>query len=470
MHPFPPTASPSAQPPPGALRVLIWRVFVWTVSCGLLCVPAAPAADLRITVDSSSRQFTVRGQSVGHVQDASTLSPDFILLDPALLAVTCEKVRHALAIELGWKPAWQGHIFIELHPAGGPLKGVVTQPVRTARGWEYRMDMPDETSPLRLVQALVEVLLMEYSDRSAKERHGEFPPWLVPGLVAAVQAGSPAGLVLAPNRLISSTNILKNPFESVRPHLGRQALLTVDQLNWPEPGQFDEERMPQYEASAHLLVRQLLRLPNGPACLNEMLACAPEYLNWQTAFFRAFQPHFQRLVDLGKWWSLITADFQTRDPLQVWSLAESRQRLDEILYTPVQVRLEKDAFPHDSFLSLADVLMEWDFARQTAVLQPKVLSLADLKGHLSPEVASLAEEYRHVLENYLRARDRARSAPAAGARTFVTDRVILTTALSALQGLDARRERLWNPDTRLSSVKPAKSPPARGPGPVRRQP
>jgi hypothetical protein len=331
--------------------------------------------------------------------------------------------------------------------------------------------MPDETDPERLVRGVVEVLLMEYSDRTARERHGEIPPWLAPGLTAHLMAALAEALVLSPNREIVRTRVQRNPLEPVRTRLGTNALLTVDQLNWPAPGQFDEGRACQYEASAHLLVRELLRFRDGPACLSEMLSIAPAYRNWQTAFFHAFRPHFERLLEVEKWWALIMTEFLGRDPVLTWDLAESRQRLDEVLYTPVQVRLEKDDVPHDSQLTLSAILTEWEYDKQVPALRQKVFRLLEMRRRMAPEVAELAEAYRNALETYLRGRSRSETSGAKPA-SFVSARVQINSTLSTLRWLDSRRELLWNPEARkVTPPKPAKAGAASAkPAPAKSQP
>ena len=434
------------------------RTLLALLASLLLAATVAQAAD-PIVITSHSKQFTVRGLRLGNVKDTLGL-PDLVLLDPPLLAVTAESIKQSLQQELGWTEPWHGHIFIELHPVREDRENILVTSIRSPEGWNYRIDMPDEVDTPRLVRTLVEILVVEFANRRAKERAVELPPWLVPGLTAHLQAGPLASVVLAPNRAVLRTRVKSDPLAAVRARLQSTSALTVDQLNWPAPDQFDGGKAEHYQACAHLFVHELLHLRDGAACLRETLALLPEHLNWQTAFFRGFQPHFQRMLDVEKWWSLVQVNISGRDTTQVWPLAESLQRLDEVLYTPVQVRLEKDEIPHESQVSVQTLLIEWDLPRQAAPLWQKVARLAELRTRLDPQVAKLASDYRAILEKYLRARQQEQTGPAVYPLGLSNARGLIADAVHDLGPLDRQREKLW----KLNSTPPPpnKAAPKRG--------
>src|SRR5207237_5549990 len=123
--------------------------------------------------------------------------------------------------------------------------------------------------------------------------------------------------------------------------------LTLDELTWPQDEQFSRENLEIYQSCAQLFVSELLRLRDGRACLREMLARLPETLNWQTAFLGAFSGHFQRLIDVDKWWSLHMVHLIGQGRMSVWVRAETCQQLDDILVTPVQIRSIPQDLPID---------------------------------------------------------------------------------------------------------------------------
>src|ERR1700744_6213195 len=68
---------------------------------------------------SASGQFFVSARSLLLSPRSVELakSPDVVTLQPALLAVSCERVKQALLHELDMRDQWQGKIFVVLRPA-----------------------------------------------------------------------------------------------------------------------------------------------------------------------------------------------------------------------------------------------------------------------------------------------------------------------------------------------------------------
>lgn len=456
MNNKPPTAKKGAQ----------FR-FWWLFACvGLLAV-SLPAAE-PVLITSSSKQISVRGVLLGSVVDSTRgvtvgrvvdtpSGSSLVLLDPAYLTVAAEIIRQTLQQELGWRGSWQGSIYIELHPMQREKENIFISSTRSPSGWSYRIDLPDEVAASRLVRTLVEVFLLEFAQRQAGERAVELPPWLACGLSAHLLAGPLAAVVLHPNRGLAQNRIKSDSLFAVRRSLLGAPALTFDQLNWPGDEQREGPVAEHYEACAHLFVRELLRLRGGPDCLRELLSLLPQHLNWQTAFFGAFSAHFQRLLDVEKWWSLVLVGFTGRDTTQGWSVAESLQRLDEALYTSVQVRLEKDEIPHNSEVSLQTVLAEWSYDQQLPMLRKKLVQLDQMRLHLAPEIVKLGGDYRSVLEGYMRARSQDGLVVSTHPKAVSKIRAIIGDALGALNRLDRQRERFWKTDAAPDRTKGRKS-------------
>src|SRR5204862_7590764 len=123
-----------------------------------------------------------------------------------------------------------------------------------------------------------------------------------------------------------------------------------------------------------------------------------------TAFLRGFEPHFKRMVDVEKWWSLAVTQLKTHESSILWSSEEGRKKLEEILYTPMQVRVTKAELPHVTPVLLQTVLADWELRKQIPVLRMKISQLQALRMRLGPELAGLADGYRIPLEKYLQAR------------------------------------------------------------------
>jgi hypothetical protein len=190
-----------------------------------------------------------------------------------------------------------------------------------------------------------------------------------------------------------------------------------------------------------LFVCELLRLPDGRACLRQMLARLPENLNWQTAFFYAFAPHFQRLIDVDKWWSLHVVHLTGQGFVSVWTPAEICQQLDEILTTPIEVRLSAQELPLATRVKLQSILIEWDFSRQQLALRQKLNLLQALRLRAPPASAGLVEDYRQTIDAYLRHRGES-GGTARRTNTLPNARLIVKETSRHLDELDARLEAL----------------------------
>ena len=420
----------------GAVVACVWIVLI----CGAL---AALAAQPPIIITSASKQFVVRGLPQRSALAAGA-KEDFAYLDPATLAVTCERVRQTLSKELGWGDRWRATIFVNIHPARSDRERPNILPFRTERGWAYRVDLPDEIERTRLLETIVETLLLEFADRAAPVESVELPPWLVEGLTAHLMQGPLAGVVLQARsleqfsddpQLHAARTIRHTDIDQLlRKRIQALGALTVDQLNWADFDEGDAKVEMAYHHSAHLFVRELLRLRGGPDALCATLALLPEHMNWQTAFLRGFEPHFKRMLDVEKWWSLTTTQMKLRDSSLRWSVAEAREKLEEILYTPMEVRIAPGELPHVTPVALQTVLSDWDFEQQRPLLQAKVVQLQFTRLRLPPEMLAVNDGYRATLAKYLQARGnlgrwfRERKARAA-----------LDQALADLNALDQQR-------------------------------
>jgi hypothetical protein len=406
----------------------------------LMTLAFAMSAAEPMIITSASKQFIVRGLPQRSMLAASA-SEDVVFIDPQLLAVTCERVRQTLVKELGCGDRWRGTIYINIHPLQSDNGWPNIRPFRTPEGWRYRIDVPDEIERRRLLETIVQALLLEFANRAAASESVELPPWLAEGLTAHLMQGPLAGAALQARTLreVSAQPELRVARISrhadidrlLRQRVQRNGALSVDQLNWPEFDDNDTASAEAYRHSAHLFVRELLRLRGGPDCICATLAMLPEHLNWQTAFLRGFEPHFRRMLDAEKWWALTLTQLKTHESSVVWSATEAQQKLEEILYTPMQVRLARDQIPHAAAVTLQTVINDWDFKQQWPVLQAKLAQLQAARVRLPADFATLGDSYRAVIQNYLRAR--------AGSWFDITARSAVKSAVAELNALDEKR-------------------------------
>ena len=169
------------------------RFAASTLLFSALLFPAVARAQMPLP-DSTTTRSSASGQFV--VISANAVPPSarppiaitnagFIRLEPALLAVSAERIKQTLWRRLGLAPStpWRGRIFLALHPATSPDENVAIISTRFAGVWNYRVELPDNLSRTRLTRALTGVVLLELANRdNSGDRAPEIPAWLTEGL------------------------------------------------------------------------------------------------------------------------------------------------------------------------------------------------------------------------------------------------------------------------------------------------
>ena len=385
-------------------------VALTTFLCRAQLPPAAA-----FSAQSISGQFAViAAQQVSPLANAPAVATnsEFVRLEPALLAVSAERIKQSLWQQLGMDDTarWRGQIFLALHPAQSLDENVTVISSRFNGVWIYRVELPDVLTQTRLTRALTGVVLLEIANRTAGEHSAEIPSWLVDGLSAQLLAENSAGFILsAPTK--SDNGILENSFVASErgsylltgAHLAlqNQPALTSEQLSWPTDAQLSGNDGGVYRASAQLFVHELLGLKNGADDLRATLQLLPKFLNWQIAFREAFKFDFPQPVDMEKWWALKTISFAAQDAGPMWTAEVSCEKLDEILSVPVEYYFASNSLPSHAEISLQTVIRNFDANRQMEILQTKARDLQVAELQMSPQFASLTESYRDALTAYL---------------------------------------------------------------------
>lgn len=437
-----------------------WRCgFAAALALALAGVDGAALAQTglpdTVAARSLSGQFVVHGlqrTTPARLADALATNAACVELRPALLAVSSERIKQALGRELGDSSPWQGKIHLVLRPASSAADPVTIVSQRFRDGWNYRVELPQFVERTRYVRALVQTLLAEMANRRAGDKPAEIPVWLLEGLTQQLLASSEMQLILPPPRLalrgLTINPVMvearrNDPLETVRLNLRHQRPCNIQELSWPAEEQLAGDGGDAYRSSAQVLVLELMRLDRGRECLRAMLDELAVCYNWQTAFFRAFQPHFRGPLDLEKWWALQLVHFTSRDPNPLATPAESWQRLDELLRVPVEVRRTASELPSSGTVSLQAVVREWNQLRQTPALQTKLRELELARLRTTPELGRLMEDYHQVLSSFLRRRDQVGLILTATTRdTNAKLRNLIGETVRQLNALDARRLRL----------------------------
>lgn len=404
-----------------------------------------------VSTRSISGQFAVIAEqqisSLANEPSVATNS-DYVRLEPALLAVSAERIKQSLWRQLDVNDShWRGQIFLALHPAHSLDENVRIVSSRFNHAWIYRVELPDILTRARFARALTGVVLLELANRSAGERSAEIPDWLVEGFSEQLLAQSLSALILSsPEK--SRSGVLENRIirsqrgwdllAGAQRVLKDQPALTFDQLSWPTDKELADDDGGVYRASAQLFVHDLLDLKNGAAELCAMLQSLPHFYNWQLAFYRAFKTDFSEPVDLEKWWALKVVSFAAHDGGPTWTPAASRARLAEILSVPVDYRSASNNLPAHAEVSLQEIIRNFSPQRQISILQTKLrdLQLAELQ--MPPKFAELTGQYRQALAGYLGEKKSPRWL-VVGKHFFASDKNTTSSTLKKLNALDARR-------------------------------
>lgn len=401
------------------------------------------------TVQSLSGQFFISTTATEPAPAPTDLAAgrSYISVQPALLAISCERIKENLWRELGVRGPWQGKIFVHLRHAFSADESVTVVSERFGGQWICRVELPDFVERNRFVEGITGAVLLEIANRNAVEHSAEVPQWLAAGLSRELLASQEIQLILPPPQKVVNSVTLKfvdhnerktNSLFEAQQILNAHLPLTFDQLSWPSDEQVSGDDGDVFRSSAQVFVAELMRLKNGPANLRAMLGKLADRWNWQIAFLDAFHADFQKPLDIEKWWALQLVQFSGRDLLQLWTLDESLKKLDAALRLPVEVRAG-DAAPLHTEINLQTAVREWDRSRQLQVLRQKLFELALLRIHLAPDAVPLADDYRQALQTYFQKRNAsAKIVPVTGPIPDVPTEDLV----KALNELDARREGL----------------------------
>jgi hypothetical protein len=407
MHPI---ATPARIQ--GAVLLLVLRAWLPGVATAASSQSVVPH---RAPVRSQSGQFLVfptRSQDGGATARAK---PDTLRLEAPLLTISCERIKQTLGRELALSRPWRGKIFVTLYPATDSVDRITITSERFNDGWQYRVELPDQLERGRYVRLIVQVLLLEIANREASHRSAEIPLWLIEGFAERLLSSTDIDLLLPAQRpaadgvafsLMNVTARRENPLENAHLALCSGAALTFEQLSWPADDQAGEAGAAVLRSSAQVFVHELLRLKDGQACLQAMLAQLPEHYNWQFAFLRAFHRWFPTTLDVEKWWALRLVHFTGRELAQTWPLEESWEKLNQLVHPSVQLRVGTNELPLHTEVTLQMVIRQWDRANQTQTLQAKARELKAMRLRLAEDLAPLVDDYRLAIESYLDQRDK----------------------------------------------------------------
>jgi len=391
-------------------------------------------------------------------RDPIATNSDRLTLEPAVLAISCERVKARLLQELGLTDSWQARIEIliddRLPAAELPRLTALHHPGQ----WAYQLLLPKNIAPSALFRAIVSALLVEMANRNSTAHSAELPVpvWLIEGMTAHLQANSLPTLLLQPGAELPGYPMTIEGQTGVHRWLRQREPLSFQQLSWP-PAPANDDDKAFYDACSQLFVEELLALKDGRACLSRMIFQLGQDLNWQTAFLRSFHARFDHLVDVEKWWSVTCVDFQDAEIGQAAPGPQAWKRLQQTLDVPVSVRLDPALLPSEARITLQDALKTWDNDTvKTTVL--RAISQLEVDIYRSPsELRPIALAYLSALRQYTedlqslqRKGDTVRNLPA-------QIDILKRSTIRQLDLLDAQRDNLRAQFT-LSENQPSRRP------------
>lgn len=407
---------------------------------------------------SQSGQFCVwaalPGRAAPHLSNLET-NQNLARLDASILPTSCERIKQMVWRELGATAPWRGSITLMLVPAFSNEDPITIASEQFVDRWRYRVVLPELVDRTCYVRAIVQVLLLEIANRRPGARSVEIPPWLLEGLTRELLVSGTRDELIPPPpqptsdimRPPASFTIVdsrrENPLGEAHQKLTIAPPLSFQELSWPSPEQWGPTVSDVFRDSAQLFVDRLLALKNGRGCLLAMIQLLPEHYNWQFAFLQAFNSHFQRPLDVEKWWTLQVVHFTGRDLDQTWPREESWQKFDESIRSQVQIRFGTNDLPAHAEVSLQTIVGEWDSAHQTQALQAKAHELDLLRLRIAPEFVPLLDEYRKVISTYLQSREH--SGPVLPFRKKAAVRQLADETVQQLSALDRQRLALRPP-------------------------
>ena len=411
---------------------------------------AQPAA-LGPALKSVSGQFVIYDLRGPNSALRTPLGPQELELEPTVLVVSCERIRQALLQELDASREWRSTINVSLRSSRNGDGRAKINVEAFGRSWNYKVELPPRLPRDEFTRTIVQVLLLELANRAPADHCAEIPLWLSEGLTQRLLAAREVELILPKpsvnvgSMLMAPAHVLArdpDPLARARQILRSQAPPSLAELSWPEVEKFSPAAAELFQVSAQLFVTELLELKQGTELLRTFTTRLPRFYNWQTTFLQVYAREFPNLLALEKWWALQAAYVVGRDHKELWTPAESAQKLEAALHTSIAVRVTPEELPARTEISLQTVLREWDTVRQLKTAQDKVLELDRLRLRVAPEYMKIVSEYQTALRDFIRERSRFTTTFSKIRRQPPGIKKVIEAAIERLDELDAQRAQL----------------------------
>ncbi|HEY1170280.1 MAG TPA: hypothetical protein VGH19_02815 [Verrucomicrobiae bacterium] len=449
-----------------AYRILASLVLAM-LGCQSLEAAANDPSNPVITTWSRSQQFVISS----HYKPSAPLAPrddprnnpnltDVIRVSAAELAITSEKVKQALLLQLDASDKWKHRVRLNIRPEIPTQAGVylyvhtVQVNENMPKNWLYELQIPEYVERRKLLRALAQVCLLEIGNRNnASSVSVNIPMWFQEGLIELVLAREGVTIVAEATPIQSRVNpqfsmldyaprdkVWKDPLSRVREKLKTTPPISFSDLSVPVDEQIASVGLEHFQSCSHLFVHELTSLPDGSGKLRDFLQQLVHFSHPQFAFLNAFHDHFKSPLDVEKWWSLAQVHFLSRNDNSRWPEKNALAKLNEILQPQVQIRIGADALPVHETYTVKRLIEEVDFSQQQPIIRQMIAQLQQLEWSLPPDMFKLVYDYHILLANYLHKREQLSSTAKDPKVASSTAKPVVKETLKQLNFLEVLRE------------------------------
>lgn len=400
-----------------------FNFFPWLLLVLFVCGTQDSAAQLfnetaKVTLRSRLEgQFIVKGvpfpPTVTPNQDgairtfkANTSSewPTSVRLDPSTAIVVCDRVKQIFLQELAIADQWHGliEVDIDFYPNGVKRPIILSHRLMTD-GLHTAMKVPDEVTPHRLVQAITQVLLLELANREMHQtRMTEIPLWMIEGFTQLIMQRSGPALIPTPGAPRTFSVLSTIPTKDAKARLRTIEPPGFSYLASPGPESLKGIYWMIFQDCSLVLTCELLDSPNGRERFLNSILLLKKYLNWQTAFLKAWEGQFQSMTDVEKWWALILVSSQKDTSRNGLTVKQSLEKLNSILAEASVTTLSEINRPkRPDTIHLQQIAENWSPSVQIYFFERIAAQLKAFELAAEPSIAELASRYRITVTDYI---------------------------------------------------------------------
>lgn len=398
-----------AVPPGAGLKVSSGKFPEWW--------PQTPFA---VTLRSRTGQFQVRGPAVPTASSSSSslsrrLSPkaptlwqipssgtsDRVELDPASVAIACERIRVGVERLLGLNGAHSAHILINITPEVSKTAQIRIESTSFSDCWQFSISLPLSIEWQRLIRAIVEVVLLNAINQGTSTADlRSVPLWLSEGTTFLLISGSGRELVPESNREFKESHRLVDPTASIMNRLEGRLPLDLSGLSFPNDEQLSSSSsLALYQASAALFLQELIKVDFNKGTLRSFVRSLQRHLNWQTAFLEVWKGQFQSLLEVEKWWAVQSIGKMLRNPSRLWSRDATVVQLTGILSETASGVIGTNLGPA-RIQKMSEVVVAWPYADQVVILDRKLQQLQTLFLFADADLVGLVRQAFGILDRY----------------------------------------------------------------------